>query len=209
MSADDSVTSRIAIFGHPLHPMLVVFPIAFLTTLPLADLVFWWTGDGFWARLACWLAVGGFAGGALAAVAGLLDFMLVRRARDHLVGWTHMLTAVMALAMAAANAQLRWDDPAGGVLPWGLVLSVTTAMMIGIAGWMGGTLTFGHGIGTYQPEEPPADAQPPGSDSTAGLPAASAAMASSKGSGSQASARSSMRRDGCGDDAAPNRRCPK
>ncbi len=152
MSADDPVTSRIAIFKHPLHPMLVVFPIAFLTMLPLADLVFWWTGDDFWARLAFWLAVGGFAGGALAAVAGLLDFMLVRRARDHLVGWTHMLTAVMGLAMAAANAQLRWDDPAGGALPWGLVLSAVTALMIAIAGWMGGTLTFAHGIGTYVPE---------------------------------------------------------
>lgn len=149
MGTHQSIRSRVAIGKHPLHPMLVVFPLAFLTTTPLADLAFWWTGDAFWARIAFLLTSAGFAGGLLAALAGVLEFLLVRRVRERLAGWTHLLTAVAALAMAAANVRLRWEDPVGAALPWGLVLSGVTALMVAIAGWIGGTLTFGHGIGTY------------------------------------------------------------
>lgn len=149
MASHEPTRSRVAIGKHPLHPMLVVFPIAFLTTTPLADLAFWWSGDTFWARIAFLLAAAGFAGGVLAALAGLLEFLLVRRVRERLAGWTHLLTAVMALAMAAANVRLRWEDPVDAALPWGLVLSGAMTLMVAIAGWIGGTLTFGHGIGTY------------------------------------------------------------
>lgn len=157
MPQHGSIPSRVAIAGHPLHPMLVVFPIAFLVSLPLADLMFWWRADPFWARLGFWLAAAGLAGGLLAAAAGFLEFLLVRRARERLAGWSHMLAAVMAMSLAGANVMLRIDAPAAAVLPWGLVLSVLTAGMIGMAGWIGGTLTFGHGIGTYHhPHDSPA-----------------------------------------------------
>lgn len=149
MSVHEPIPSRVALGKHPLHAMLVVFPVAFLTVTPLADLAFWWSDDAFWARLAFWLSAGGFLTGLVAAVAGFLDFLLVPRVRQRLAGWTHLLTAVMALSLAGANAQLRHADPVDAALPWGLVLSAVMALMVAIAGWIGGTLTFGHGIGTY------------------------------------------------------------
>ena len=149
MSTHEPIRSRIALGKHPLHAMLVVFPIAFLTATPAADLAFWWSGDPFWARVAFWLSAAGFLAGSMAALVGLLEFLLIRRVRQRLAGWTHMLSAVTALSLAGANAQLRIDDPVAAALPWGLVLSAVMAGMVGVAAWIGGTLTFGHGIGTY------------------------------------------------------------
>ena len=146
---DRPTPSKVALFKHPLHPITVVFPTAFLTATFASDLAFWWRSDPFWAQVSFWLATCGFFAGVLAALLGFAEFLLVREVRARLAGWTHMLAAVMALALAGANAQLRLADPVAAVLPWGLVLSAVMAGMVTVAGWIGGTLTFGHGVGTY------------------------------------------------------------
>ncbi|PPC97116.1 MAG: hypothetical protein CTY36_11515, partial [Methylocystis sp.] len=48
--------SRVAVLGHPIHAMSVAFPIALTFTLLGADLLYWWTGDAFWARVGVWSA---------------------------------------------------------------------------------------------------------------------------------------------------------
>lgn len=146
---DEPTPSKVAISEHPLHPMVVVFPTAFFMATPATDLAFWLRGDPFWALASFWLATAGLALGVVAALLGLAEFFLVKEVRSRLAGWTHMITALMALALAGANVQLRLHDPVAAVLPWGIILSSVMALMVGIAGWIGGTLTFGHGIGTY------------------------------------------------------------
>lgn len=146
---DEPTPSKVAILQHPLHPMVVVYPVAFLSTTLVTDVVFWLHGGPFWAEASFWLATAGFATGVVASLLGLAEFLLVREVRTRLAGWTHLITALMALSLAGANAQLRVDDPVAAVLPWGIILSAVMALMVGIAGWIGGTLTFGHGIGTY------------------------------------------------------------
>lgn len=148
-SSDETVPSKIAFRKHPLHPMAVVFPVAFLLTAPLTDLAFWFFGDPFWALASFWLTVAGFVMGVVAALLGLAEFILIKAIRTRLDSWTHMLAAVMALALAAANAQLRVNDPVGAVLPWGVLLSTVMALMVCVTGWIGGTLTFKHGIGIF------------------------------------------------------------
>ena len=51
----EDTQSRASVGGHPIHPMLVPFPIAFLIGGFASDLVFWSNGDPFWARAALWL----------------------------------------------------------------------------------------------------------------------------------------------------------
>lgn len=143
------IPSKVAIHQHPLHPMSVHFPIAFLGFAPLADLAFWWLGDVFWAQAAFWMIAAGFAMGVVAALLGTADFILVRAVRRHVAGWSHFIAAIMALSLAGANLMLRLDDPVGSALPWGLFTSLATLLVLGFAGWLGGTLTFRHGIGTY------------------------------------------------------------
>lgn len=142
-----TVESRVAIRQHPVHPMLVVFPVAFLMVVVLADLLYLWSGLPFWAQMAQVLLAAGLASGLVAAVVGLADLLLIPTARRHVSAWSHALAAVMLLAVAAANTWLRWHDPVAAVWPWGLLLSALMSLLVGVAGWLGGGLSFRHGIG--------------------------------------------------------------
>ena len=143
-----STGSFVAIGGHPLHPMLVAFPIAYLVSALGCDAAFWWTGDPFWARVSMWILGAGFLMGLIAAVAGTLDFMIVREIRHLVTSWSHFLAAVMMLSLCGANWWLRLDDPAGNVLPWGVYLSAVSVLALTVAGWLGGKLVFEHNVGT-------------------------------------------------------------
>lgn len=154
------IPSRVAFREHPIHPMLVVFPIAFLASVPAADLAFMWLDDVRWAQLAFVLNVAGLATGLVAAAFGLGDFLLVREIRNHISAWNHAVVAVMLLAFAAAGVWLRWPDPVRAVWPWGLLLSSVTGLVVGSAGWLGGTLSFRHGIGVYGEERKPRETPP-------------------------------------------------
>lgn len=147
------VPSTVTIAQHPLHPILIVFPIALLMSAFAADVLYWWTGDKFFARGALWLIGGGVAGGLAAAATGFTDFVLIPYARQQISGWSHMLAAVFTVALAIANFLWRWDDPVDAVLPWGLLLSADTALLLVFTGWLGGNLTFRHLIGSYLEEE--------------------------------------------------------
>lgn len=145
--APRSTTSSMAVGGHPVHPMLVNFPIAFLSAALPADLAFWWTADPFWARVSLWLLGAGFAAGLLAAVFGTLDFLIVREVRRYTSSWTHFLLGVTLLGIAGTNWWSRLADPAAAVWPWGIFLSGVTLLGVAAAGWMGGKLVFDHNIG--------------------------------------------------------------
>lgn len=141
------VPSKAAIGGHPIHPALIPFPIAFLIGAFLTDLAYWLTGDPFWARGSFWLVGAGLVGGLFTAVFGLIDFLSIGRAREHLVGWIHFLGNAAALILALTNLILRWREPTAAVLPWGLILSTMIAGILVVTGWIGGELTFRHMIG--------------------------------------------------------------
>jgi Predicted membrane protein (DUF2231) len=67
--------STASIAGHPLHPMLIPFPIAFFVFAFLCDLAFWRTGNAFWATGSLWLLGAGLIMAALAAIFGVIDFL--------------------------------------------------------------------------------------------------------------------------------------
>jgi uncharacterized membrane protein len=147
----EGVPSRAAIAGHPIHPMLVPFPVALLPAALVTDLVFVGTGDLFWARASLWLIVGGIATGALAAVFGLIDFSAVPRVREHKAGWIHAIGNVIAMALSVVNVLLRWDAPADAIMPLGLALSAVVGLILVVTGWYGGELSYRHGIGVVGP----------------------------------------------------------
>jgi uncharacterized membrane protein len=142
------------IMQHPVHPIMVVFPISFMMSTPASDLVFLWTERVFWAEVSFWLSAAALAIGLAAATVGMIDFFSMPEVRRHIAGWGHFLAGTMALSLAGANVQLRWDDPAAPVWPVGLILSATMAGVVMVTGWLGGTLTFKHGIGTYGENRP-------------------------------------------------------
>ncbi len=143
---DPGVPSTVVIAGHPIHPLLVQFPISFLVGALLTDGVFWLTSDVFWARASYWLIVGGLAAGVLAAITGLLDFLRIERVRKRTAGWAHLILNVSALVLTIVNLLLRWNDPVSLILPWGLIVSVVVSGLLGLSGWYGGELVYRHKI---------------------------------------------------------------
>lgn len=143
---EQTIRSRAALGGHPLHPMMIHFPVAALFGLVASDLGYLLSGDPFWARASLWLAGVGAFGGWLASIAGLVDLFSVRRIRRLVTGWCHAILAVMMLSLASLNWLQRYLA-AEQILPWGLYLSLLTALLIGLAGWLGGRLVYEHAVG--------------------------------------------------------------
>lgn len=143
---DSGVPSTVAIAGHPLHPLIVTFPIAFLTGAFGADLGYWLTHDPFWARAALWLIGAGFTSGMVAALTGMLDFLKIGRVRKHSAGWIHMVGNVIAMVLTLVNWVLRLNNVEGNVLPNGLIISLIVASLLGITGWFGAELIYRHKV---------------------------------------------------------------
>lgn len=141
-----TIPSRAAITGHPIHPMLIHFPVAALVALVASDFAFLYTGDPFWARSGLWLAGVGAFGGWIASIAGAIDLFTVRRIRWLIAGWCHAILAVMMLSVASLNWLLRFGA-SDAVMPWGLYLSLLTGVLIGAASALGGRLVYEHAVG--------------------------------------------------------------
>jgi uncharacterized membrane protein len=141
------VTSTVSIAGHPIHPILVIFPVAFLSGAAGADIGYWLTEDFFWARAAIWLIGLGGLSGILAGLMGMVDFVRVPRVRKRTAGWAHMVINITALVMTFINLGLRLGNPIANIIPTGIILSLIVATLLGVGGWYGGELTFRHKVG--------------------------------------------------------------
>ncbi|NBD21033.1 DUF2231 domain-containing protein [Aquabacterium fontiphilum] len=144
----DPIHSRVRLAGHPLHPMLVHFPVAMLLAVLGADLGHWLTGDGFWQRAALWLAGVGAAGGWVAGAVGTADWMLTRRIRNLVTAACHGVAAVMMLSIATLSWYWRWlAGPAEEPLWLAVLLSVLAAALVGLASMLGGRLVYEQAVG--------------------------------------------------------------
>ena len=138
--------SAVALVGHPIHVMMVHFPVAFVAATLGADVFYWWTGDDFWARVGLWSAGIAFWTGVGASIVGTAELLLVRGIRMLEASWSHAIAALTLVAIAGANWGLRLVYPES-TLPHGLALSGLASVMVGFAGWHGGNLVFDHGVG--------------------------------------------------------------
>jgi uncharacterized membrane protein len=148
---DAGITSSVQIAGHPVHPAIVLFPIAFLVGAAGTDIGYWLTRDPFWARASVWLIGVGFAAGILAAITGFSEFFKVKRVRERSAGWLHMGGNVAVMVLSLINLVLRQGNPAQPIVYTGLAISVVVATLLGITGWYGGELSFRHKIGVIGP----------------------------------------------------------
>jgi uncharacterized membrane protein len=143
---DPGIPSTIAILGHPLHPVIVSFPISLLVCALATDLGYWFSKDIFWARASVWLIGAGFIAGIVAAITGMLDFLRIDRVRQRTAGWAHMIGNIAALLLTLVNWLLRLGNVTNTVLPFGLILSFLVAGLLGITGWYGGELVYRHKV---------------------------------------------------------------
>src|SRR2546423_9665581 len=69
--------SKAKLLGHPIHPMLIVFPLGLLATAVAFDLVALINNDASWYRISFWIIAAGIIGGLCAAVFGLIDWIAI------------------------------------------------------------------------------------------------------------------------------------
>jgi uncharacterized membrane protein len=139
--------SKAKILGHPIHPILIVFPLGLLATSVIFDLVALVSHAPRWAEFATYLAAAGVVGGLLAAVPGTIDWLAIPRGtRAKRIGLIHGVGNVVVVALFLVNWLLRRDTPAepptgsvaAGLIGLGLAL---------VTGWLGGELVDRLGVG--------------------------------------------------------------
>ena len=147
MNDHPSLRSTAQIAGHPIHPMLVPFPIVcFIGTL-VTDIAYWRSAQMMWADFSAWLLTIGLVMGALAAIAGLTDFLGNRLIRAQAPAWPHMVGNIVAMLLALMNAFVHTRDAWTSVVPLGLILSLLTVLILPVTGWLGWALVYRHGVG--------------------------------------------------------------
>jgi uncharacterized membrane protein len=134
--------------------MLVPFPIAFLVGALVTDCVFWATGAPFWARVSHWLIGAGFVMGALAAIAGLIDFLSRESIRALSAAWVHFIGNAIAILLTLWNLIQRTGGDPAAILPLGIILSAIVVAVFLVTGWLGGELVFRYRIGMIEGEPP-------------------------------------------------------
>jgi uncharacterized membrane protein len=146
--------SKAKVMGHPIHPILVPFPLGLLTTSVIFDVVHILTGGARWAEISFWMIAVGVLGGLLAAVFGLIDWLgIPSGTRAKAIGLGHGLSNVLMVALFAAGWLLRTGAPGDpGVLP--IVLSFLGVGLASLGGFLGGELVFRLGIGVAEGANP-------------------------------------------------------
>lgn len=162
------MASKASIGGHPIHPMLIPFPIGLLVFSLIADLIYLWRGNPVWENyIAFYTLLGGIIGAAAAAIPGLIDWAtLTDRAAVKVANW-HARVNIIGLVIFIASFYLRTTSGAKWItslpsLP--IILSIVGVVGLSIAGYLGGELVFRHGVGVEgqtasTPEKPAAQSR--------------------------------------------------
>jgi uncharacterized membrane protein len=144
------MASPASIGGHPVHPMIIPFPIALWVFSLIADVIYLWRGNPVWRDwIAFYALLGGIIGAAAAAVPGLIDWLSLKDPKVVKIANWHARLNVIALLIFAASFYLRTSGGSEIVsgshtIPFGL--SVLGVILISISGWLGGEMVFKHGV---------------------------------------------------------------
>ena len=137
----------VQIARHPIHPMLVPFPIVCFIGALITDIVYWQTAEMMWTNISAWLLLAGLIMGVLAGIAGLIDFLGNRLIRSQSPAWPHMIGNLIVLVLAFFNNLIHTRDAWTSVVPTGLILSLATVLILPITGWLGWSLVYRHRVG--------------------------------------------------------------
>jgi uncharacterized membrane protein len=138
--------SRAKLFGHAIHPMLIVFPLGLLGTAAIFDALYLITSNSGLATASFWMIIAGIIGGLLAALFGFIDwFKIPSGTRAKSVGLYHSILNEITLILFAIGLYLRWSTPA--IPP--TIATICSFVGLGLAligAWFGGELVERLGV---------------------------------------------------------------
>lgn len=141
------MAGKINLLGHPLHPILIVFPLGLLPTAVACDIIYLVRGNPSWAHISYWLIAGGVVSGIVAAFCGFMDWInLPVGTRARRLGVWHLVANDLLLICFAISWLMRRaapDQPTTIAIAWAMV-----GLVCGVfGGWLGGELVYRLSVG--------------------------------------------------------------
>jgi uncharacterized membrane protein len=152
------MASKASIGGHPVHPILIPFPIALWTTSLAVDVLFYFYRNLSLLLISKFMIAAGCLGALAAAVPGIIDWLAIKNPQVKKVANWHGRLNIIALIVFAVSLYLRMR--AGSA--WGgkhltipFLVSLLGVVLIGISGWLGGELAYRYGVGVAPQHDRP------------------------------------------------------
>lgn len=144
------MASKASIGGHPVHPILIPFPIALWSTSFATDVVFYFFRNPSLILISKFMLAAGCLGAVAAAVPGIIDWLSIKDPGVKRIANWHARLNIIALIVFAISLYLRMSTGAHWVnysLRIPVLLSFLGVILISISGWLGGELAYKHGVG--------------------------------------------------------------
>ncbi|MDQ2855303.1 MAG: DUF2231 domain-containing protein [Acidobacteriota bacterium] len=152
------MASKASIAGHPVHPMLVAFPIGLWTTSFVVDVIFYFYRNPSLMLISKVTLAAGIVGGLAAAVPGIIDWLAIKNPKVKSIADWHARLNIIAVIVFAISLYFRMRIGAHWVnyhLRVPVLVSFLGIVLIGISGWLGGALSFEHGVGVAPQHDTP------------------------------------------------------
>ncbi|HYW74372.1 MAG TPA: DUF2231 domain-containing protein [Pyrinomonadaceae bacterium] len=145
------MSKGLRIFGHPLHAALSDFPMVFLMSSLLWDLIGHWRPETVWSAMAFWSVVLGLTAAMFTAFAGAVDYAALpsqhpatRTAVRHMLAMLSALVPFVIVLVIRRGPGL--PSPRNQIIS--LALEASGGALLSLGGWLGGHLVFHHRVGT-------------------------------------------------------------
>jgi uncharacterized membrane protein len=134
--------------GHPVHPMLVAFPIGCFVAAVVADLISISQGPAFWSPMATWLLLFGIVGALVAAFFGFIDYISTPMtvSAKSVAAW-HMTLNMALIVIFGLACAVRFLDHASVA---GYALTGLGIVVLAVSGWLGGDVAHRHLVGSSE-----------------------------------------------------------
>ena len=140
--------SKAHIGSHPIHPMIVAFPVGLWVTSFIFDLIGAGSHEQAYFTASYYMIIAGCIGAACAAIPGVIDLFGVIPANSsgRSRGYIHGTLNTLALADFVYVA-VRRGSPAVAADGIAIACSAGGVVLIAISGWLGATLVYRNQIG--------------------------------------------------------------
>lgn len=140
--------SKIKVLGHPVHQMLVVFPVGLLMMAGIFDAIYFITGYAALGVVSYWNIAAGIIGGVIAAIFGLIDWIgIPQRTRAKRIGAWHAAGNVVVLALFAASWLIRTGQASYLPTPAAFIVEIVAVAIGAVTAWLGGEFVDRLGVG--------------------------------------------------------------
>jgi uncharacterized membrane protein len=142
--------SKAKFLGHPIHPMLIVFPLGLFVMSVVFDIVYLVTGNPLFPAISYYDMIAGIIGGLVAAIFGFRDWLAIQSdTRAKRLATIHGIGNVLIVVLFTISWFMRQNSP--GLVPSTLafLFTVVGVLMAVGTGWLGGELVDRLGVGVY------------------------------------------------------------